>query len=98
MKPNDRATIITGTIAKPSNPSVKLTALAEPMITKIPKGIKNSPKSNIKFLKNGKLMIVFISLGKKEYIRITIIEPNRICNIILVVAFSPLLFCECIFL
>jgi hypothetical protein len=43
-----------GTVAKPSSPSVKLTALEEPIITKIAKGIKNIPKSKIKFLKNGK--------------------------------------------
>ena len=36
MKP---AAIITGTIAKPSNPSVKFTALDEPTITKIVNGI-----------------------------------------------------------
>ena len=43
-----------GTVAKPSRPAVKLTALEEPIMTKIIKGIKNIPKSKIKFLKNGK--------------------------------------------
>ena len=43
MKVKDNATNITGTVAKPSNPSVKLTAFEEPMITKSPKGIKNKP-------------------------------------------------------
>ena len=33
IKANDRHAIITGTIAKPSKPSVKLTALEEPTIT-----------------------------------------------------------------
>ena len=35
-----KATIIIGTIAKPSNPSVRLTALADPTITKIINGIE----------------------------------------------------------
>ena len=48
------ATSITGTVAKPSNPSVRFTALEDPTITKIEKGIKNQLKLIIKFLKNGK--------------------------------------------
>ena len=35
MRANAIDTIITGTIARPSNPSVKLTAFAEPIIIKI---------------------------------------------------------------
>ena len=35
---------ITGTVAKPSKPSVKLTAFEDPTIIKIAKGIKNKPK------------------------------------------------------
>ena len=42
-----------GTVAKPSNPSVKFTAFDEPIITNKPNGIKNIPISNIKFLKKG---------------------------------------------
>ena len=38
------ATIITGTIARPSRPSVKFTAFAEPTITIIIKGIEKYPK------------------------------------------------------
>ena len=48
---NDKATNITGTVAKPSNPSVKFTALDAPIITNNPNGIKKSPKCNTKFLK-----------------------------------------------
>ena len=44
IKANDSATIITGTIAKPSKPSVKFTAFEEPTIIKIANGIKNKPK------------------------------------------------------
>ena len=51
---NERATNITGTVANPSKPSVKLTAFDAPMITNKPKGMKNSPICQIKFLKNGK--------------------------------------------
>ena len=40
IKVKDNATNITGTVAKPSNPSVKFTALEEPIITNNAKGIK----------------------------------------------------------
>ena len=53
IKEKDNATNITGTVAKPSKPSVKLTAFEEPIITKIPNGIKNKPIFTIKFLKKG---------------------------------------------
>ena len=42
IKVNDRATNITGTVAKPSNPSVKFTALEDPIITNKANGIKKS--------------------------------------------------------
>ena len=42
---------MTGTVANPSSPSVKLTAFDAPIITKRPKGMKNSPICQIKFLK-----------------------------------------------
>ena len=45
---------MTGTVAKPSKPSVKLTAFDEPTIIKMPKGMKNKPRCKAKFLKNGK--------------------------------------------
>ena len=54
MKVNERATNITGTVAKPSNPSVKFTAFEAPIITNKPKGIKKIPIYKIKFLKKGK--------------------------------------------
>ena len=54
MKVNESATNITGTVANPSSPSVKLTAFDAPIITKRPNGIKNKPIFQIKFLKNGK--------------------------------------------
>ena len=51
---NESATNITGTVAKPSRPSVKFTAFEAPIITKRAKGIKNKPICKIKFLKKGK--------------------------------------------
>ena len=42
---------MTGTVANPSKPSVKLTAFEAPIITKRAKGIKNKPMFHIKFLK-----------------------------------------------
>ena len=49
---------MTGTVARPSNPSVRLTAFDEPIITNIANGIKNHPRFMIKFLKNGKYKFV----------------------------------------
>ena len=40
MSANDKEAIITGTMARPSNPSVRLTALELPITTKIPWNIK----------------------------------------------------------
>ena len=54
MKVNERATNITGTVARPSRPSVRFTALDDPIITKSANGIKNNPICKIKFLKKGK--------------------------------------------
>ena len=51
IKAKHTATKITGTVAKPSRPSVRFTALDEPTITNTEKGIKNQPKFIIKFLK-----------------------------------------------
>ena len=48
------ATRITGTVAKPSSPSVKLTALEAPTIINTEKGIKNQPRFIIKSLKKGR--------------------------------------------
>ena len=41
-------------MARPSSPSVKLTAFEEPTIINIANGMKNQPKLIIKFLKKGK--------------------------------------------
>ena len=54
IRVKERATNITGTVAKPSSPSVKLTALDDPIITNNAKGIKKRPICQIKFLKKGK--------------------------------------------
>ena len=53
-KAKQAATKITGTVANPSKPSVKLTALEDPTIINTEKGMKNQPRSINKFLKNGK--------------------------------------------
>ena len=60
MKVKDKATNIIGTVAKPSNPSVKLTALEDPIFTNRPKGIKNIPRSKIKFLKKENKYYLYI--------------------------------------
>ena len=51
MNVKDSATSMMGTVAKPSSPSVKLTAFEDPIITNKPNGIKNIPRSKIRFLK-----------------------------------------------
>ena len=58
MKAKQAATKITGTVASPSKPSVKFTALDDPTITNIEKGIKNQPRLINKFLKKGKYKFV----------------------------------------
>ena len=54
IKVKENATSITGTVAKPSKPSVRFTAFEAPIITNKPNGKKNKPMSKIKFLKKGK--------------------------------------------
>ena len=49
---------MTGTVASPSSPSVRLTAFEEPTIMNTENGIKNQPKFTIKSLKNGKYKFV----------------------------------------
>ena len=62
MKENVIATIITGTIANPSRPSVKLTAFDEPTIINTENGTKNQPRLITKSLKKGKYKFVRSSL------------------------------------
>ena len=51
--PKLAAAIITGTMARPSRPSVRLTALPAPTMTKAPNITKNQPKLNTMSLKKG---------------------------------------------
>ena len=44
MRAKHEAAIITGTIASPSNPSVKFTELEAPTTTKIENGMNKKPK------------------------------------------------------
>ena len=48
MRVKDKATNITGTVAKPSKPSVRLTALEEPTIMKRSKFYKQTVKKSNK--------------------------------------------------
>ena len=45
--------MITGPIARPSSPSVRLTALDDPTITKVENNIYQGPISRLRFLING---------------------------------------------
>ncbi len=58
MNAKQAATNITGTVAKPSRPSVRFAALEDPTITNAEKGIKHQPRFMIRFLKNGKYKFV----------------------------------------
>ena len=58
MNAKHPATNMTGTVASPSSPSVRLTAFEEPTIMNTENGIKNQLKFMIKFLKNGKYKFV----------------------------------------
>ena len=49
LRVNESATSITGTVAKPSKPSVKLTAFDAPIITNNPKGKKINPCTKLNF-------------------------------------------------
>ena len=63
MRPKVAAAIITGTMARPSRPSVRLTALPAPAMTKMPTSTKNGPSSITTFLKNGTVSTSEISGG-----------------------------------
>ncbi len=51
--PKLAAAIITGTMARPSRPSVRFTALPAPTMMKVVKMRKNQPKSMMKSFRNG---------------------------------------------
>ncbi len=53
MSAKHPAAIIAGTIASPSNPSVRLTAFDAPVMTMIANGTKPQPRLISTFLKNG---------------------------------------------
>ena len=53
MSPKVAAAIITGTMARPSSPSVRLTALPAPAITRTPSSTNTPPSGSTTFLKNG---------------------------------------------
>ena len=65
MRPKVAAAIITGTIARPSRPSVRFTALPAPAITNTPTRTKNIPRSSTTFLKNGSVSTRLISGGPR---------------------------------
>ena len=56
--------ITTGIIARPSRPSVRLTALLEPTITKIAKGKNTHPRSNLTLFVKG--MSKSVAIGSTE--------------------------------
>ena len=57
---NTAETIITGTVANPSSPSVRLTALADPTMTNIANGKYAQHRLTAQFLKNGNVKVVAV--------------------------------------
>jgi len=62
------AAIITGTMARPSSPSVRLTALPAATITNTPKTMKKTPMSSASSLKIGKEMTLASEGGRLDTI------------------------------
>ncbi len=58
--PKLAAAIITGTMARPSRPSVKFTALPAPTMMKAAKNTKNQPRLSTTSLKNGNTSVIEI--------------------------------------
>ncbi len=69
MRPKQPAAIITGTMASPSSPSVRLTEFDAPTITKIAKGMKNQPSSTRKFFTKGRARVVASGSGVSRMIQ-----------------------------
>ena len=55
MTPKEAAAIMIGTMARPSRPSVRFTALPAPTMTTQAKGMKNQPRLIKRSLMNGKV-------------------------------------------
>ena len=72
------AAIITGTIARPSRPSVRLTALEEPIITSAPNSGNASPSGMIRSLNTGTATLV--AMGE---------VPSRISTIAAMMPMPP---------
>ena len=53
ITPNAEKLQSKGPVARPSGPSVKLTALLVPIIIKTPQGMSNNPRYGLNSLKNG---------------------------------------------
>ena len=63
MTPSANAAIMTGIIASPSKPSVKLTAFAAPTTTIIENGINNNPRWINVSLKTGNASLYWRASG-----------------------------------
>ena len=89
MKAKQAATKITGTVASPSNPSVKFTELEAPATTKIENGINKKPKLIKKSLKNGTAIPFCNSCGEYWITDIIAGKAINICNEIFSFPFKP---------
>src|SRR3546814_20545787 len=71
------ATSTVGMIAKPSRPSVRLTALLLPTMTRYAHGMKKMPSDNDTCLTNGTISVVSTDVAALQYITVPTLKPNR---------------------
>ncbi len=84
------AASIAGTIASPSSPSVKFTALDEPIITRTLSAMKKLPKGISRFLKNGTARVLANGSRVRCMTRIAAVVATMISAASLVRAERPL--------
>src|SRR3546814_4730777 len=63
-------------IAKPSRPSVRLTALLLPTMTRYAHGMKKMPSDNDTCLTNGTISVVSTDVAALQYISVATLKPT----------------------
>ena len=89
MTPSAPATITVGSIASPSSPSVRFTALLEPTITRNAKGTNQMPSGMATSLKNGTISSVSCGSSAVRYSTAAAARPTTAWALNLVAAEIP---------
>ena len=89
MRTKQPAAIITGPMASPSSPSVRLTAFDDPTITSMAKGRNPQPKSISMFFMNGMARLVDKGAPATSMIHRAVVAATRISEMILTLADRP---------